>query len=684
MGFIVAFGVLLDTIVVRSLLVPSLADDVGRVIWWPSRLAREEDHADAETDRMLHPRTAEAVAPSRSVVPAGEWRAVLVDRAERRSRRWRREPGAARAAVEVAVDRLLAGSEVWLLADATADEGGGEVGWAWVRPEAGDLRVLDLELTEVALAPWLRAEVFEAARRPATPASRPPRRRTEPARLALVADPAFATMASQLLLDLDRPDPEEVSARSRVELLAMTDADLAAYLEGEVVAYAEERHAAGSRWRRVRISREQHAELLPDGLASPGQHLFTAWSEGRRVGTLWIGTERTVAFVYDVAVDADRRGEGLGAALMRVAASWARDRGAPALGLNVFGHNRVARALYDKLGYQLVEEHVRAELEPRGSPVTHPSAEHGRLAESPGDRDPWRLWGPYVSGRQWGTVREDYPPTATPGRRSPSTTPTSGPTAGGGRPGRRLRPVRLGNLALAVWNGQDDRLKERYFGLANEQGNHGEDVKEYWWHVDATPPTPTPSGSTATRRRPTPTGPWSRRTPGGGAATRVRARRHRGPRRGPLLRRAGRARQGLARGPVRAHLGDQPRPRPGAAGPRSPAVVPQHLALGARRPDAGPGARRAGRRHRARRGRRAPGRARPLRWLPTATRSCCSATTRPTRWPCTPRRPTPRRTRRTRWTARSSMGTVRWSTRPRRGRRSASATTSRPSHPARR
>lgn len=54
-GFIVAFGVLLDTVVVRSLLVPALAYDIGRVIWWPSRLSREEDHADAETEEMLHP-----------------------------------------------------------------------------------------------------------------------------------------------------------------------------------------------------------------------------------------------------------------------------------------------------------------------------------------------------------------------------------------------------------------------------------------------------------------------------------------------------------------------------------------------------------------------------------------------------------------------------------------------------
>jgi RND superfamily putative drug exporter len=53
----VAFGVLLDALIVRSLLVPALSYDVGRWIWWPSRLSRETDHADAETEAMLRPQT---------------------------------------------------------------------------------------------------------------------------------------------------------------------------------------------------------------------------------------------------------------------------------------------------------------------------------------------------------------------------------------------------------------------------------------------------------------------------------------------------------------------------------------------------------------------------------------------------------------------------------------------------
>ncbi|MCY1136856.1 glucosidase [Actinoplanes sp. Pm04-4] len=110
--------------------------------------------------------------------------------------------------------------------------------------------------------------------------------------------------------------------------------------------------------------------------------------------------------------------------------------------------------------------------------------EQGRLD----DAGPWRRWGPYLSERQWGTVREDYSP-------------------GGDawdyltHDQARSRAYRWGEdgiagfsddrqtlcLALALWNGADPILKERFFGLTNAEGNHGEDVKEYYFYVDGTP-----------------------------------------------------------------------------------------------------------------------------------------------------------------------------------------------------
>ncbi|OLF09554.1 glucosidase [Actinophytocola xinjiangensis] len=115
-------------------------------------------------------------------------------------------------------------------------------------------------------------------------------------------------------------------------------------------------------------------------------------------------------------------------------------------------------------------------------------AERDRLADSGEMTSPWRLWGPYLAARQWGTVREDY-------------------SADGNAWGyfsfdhARDRAYRWGedgiagvcdrhgflNLAVALWNGRDPILKERYFGLSNGEGNHGEDVKEHWWVLDGTP-----------------------------------------------------------------------------------------------------------------------------------------------------------------------------------------------------
>jgi hypothetical protein len=115
-------------------------------------------------------------------------------------------------------------------------------------------------------------------------------------------------------------------------------------------------------------------------------------------------------------------------------------------------------------------------------------AEKQRLEESR-DRDiPWKKWGPYLSERQWGTVREDY-------------------SDGGDawnyftHDQARSRAYRWGEdglagisddeqrlcFALALWNGKDPILKERIFGLTNSEGNHGEDVKEYYFYLDSTP-----------------------------------------------------------------------------------------------------------------------------------------------------------------------------------------------------
>jgi hypothetical protein len=100
----------------------------------------------------------------------------------------------------------------------------------------------------------------------------------------------------------------------------------------------------------------------------------------------------------------------------------------------------------------------------------------------------WRRWGPYVSERQWGTVREDYSPGGNAWDYLPHDHARSRAYRWGEDGIAGFGDDQLGwCLGLALWNGQDAILKERLFGLTNSQGNHGEDVKEHYCYLDATP-----------------------------------------------------------------------------------------------------------------------------------------------------------------------------------------------------
>ena len=115
------------------------------------------------------------------------------------------------------------------------------------------------------------------------------------------------------------------------------------------------------------------------------------------------------------------------------------------------------------------------------------TAEAARLAAI-GKETPWRRWGPYLSDRQWGTVREDYSPHGTAWEYFPHDHARSrayrwGEDGIGGFGDDQL----LLCLALALWNGKDPILKERLFGLTNSEGNHSEDVKEVYYYLDGTP-----------------------------------------------------------------------------------------------------------------------------------------------------------------------------------------------------
>ena len=120
--------------------------------------------------------------------------------------------------------------------------------------------------------------------------------------------------------------------------------------------------------------------------------------------------------------------------------------------------------------------------------ATARTAEGQRLADADSGKVRWRRWGPYLSERAWGTVREDYSANGDAWNSFPHDHARSRAYRWNedGLAGICDVEQRL-CFALAFWNGVDPILKERAFGLTNEQGNHGEDVKEYWWYLDSTP-----------------------------------------------------------------------------------------------------------------------------------------------------------------------------------------------------
>ena len=115
-------------------------------------------------------------------------------------------------------------------------------------------------------------------------------------------------------------------------------------------------------------------------------------------------------------------------------------------------------------------------------------ADPGHLEEGLDGASPWYLWGPYVAERAWGTVREDYSADGDAWSYFPHDHARSRAYRWNEDGMAGLSDV-FGRLCLglALWNGRDPILKERMFGLANSEGNHGEDAKDYWWYLDALP-----------------------------------------------------------------------------------------------------------------------------------------------------------------------------------------------------
>jgi ribosomal protein S18 acetylase RimI-like enzyme len=152
-----------------------------------------------------------------------------------------------------------------------------------------------------------------------------------------------------------------------VRLEPMTDAQYRSYRETANDGYARQIADAGATAldEARRKAEADFARLLPDGLATPGMHLWTAYADAEPVGLMWLHVEEKPdgrhAFVYDIEVREQARRQGHGRAIMRAAERACRDMGVVIVKLNVFGPNTGARALYEQEGFEVtsVQMHKR-------------------------------------------------------------------------------------------------------------------------------------------------------------------------------------------------------------------------------------------------------------------------------------------------------------------------------------
>ena len=155
-----------------------------------------------------------------------------------------------------------------------------------------------------------------------------------------------------------------------VTLRPVTEAEFTEFRQATARAFADELVATGGWSPEAALERalQGNAELLPQGMATPGMLLFTALrDDGTPVGRLWLGLTHPrgvpdCAYVYDIEVAEVHRGGGLGRALLAAGEDVVREHGVPAVELNVFGDNARAIGLYASSGYRVVSQQMRKDL----------------------------------------------------------------------------------------------------------------------------------------------------------------------------------------------------------------------------------------------------------------------------------------------------------------------------------
>lgn len=145
---------------------------------------------------------------------------------------------------------------------------------------------------------------------------------------------------------------------SDVTLEKMSDLEFSSWFIKSKDNYRDEIHKNGSTFNEAQKKADDDmSKLLPDGKESPDQYIFAVKAKGQWVGTLWFGVrgaeDNRKAFIYDIVLDPEMRGHGLGKKAMELLEEKVKSLGLKHIGLHVFGHNTIAINLYEKLGYKI-------------------------------------------------------------------------------------------------------------------------------------------------------------------------------------------------------------------------------------------------------------------------------------------------------------------------------------------
>ncbi|RLQ94268.1 GNAT family N-acetyltransferase [Falsibacillus albus] len=140
-----------------------------------------------------------------------------------------------------------------------------------------------------------------------------------------------------------------------IELKPMTSYEFEKYIKAVIKDYAEEKVAAGN-WKAeeaMKKSEEDFHSLLPQEEKTENNHLFTIVNDNSNVGMIWLARRQDDSgFIYDILISEDQQGKGFGKAAMYAIEGVAKELGMNKIHLHVFGHNKIARSLYEKIGYE--------------------------------------------------------------------------------------------------------------------------------------------------------------------------------------------------------------------------------------------------------------------------------------------------------------------------------------------